>query len=256
MRALAIDTSTAMAGIAVMDESGLQAEYLLRDKKTHSHKLVPMLDELLKSLTLNPSDIDIYAAVTGPGSFTGLRIGVTTIKSIAYAMNKPTVGIPSLDALANAVPVREDTVVCPIMDARNNQVYTALYKYRNGLMENVSEYMGVHISELVRYIEENHGDAHVLFAGDGVSLHRDFLKIELNERCTFMPDFSLQQMAASAAQLALSMASRGETVGCMELAPFYLRPSQAEREYAKRHGADAADDDDYKLHNGGGMLKE
>lgn len=252
MRALAIDTSTAMAGIAVMDESGLQAEYLLRDKKTHSHKLVPMLDKLLKSLELSPSDIDVYAAVTGPGSFTGLRIGVTTIKSIAYAANKPTVGIPSLDALANAVPTQEDAIVCPIMDARNNHVYTALYKYRNGLMENISGYMGVHVSELVRHIEENHGNVHIFFTGDGVALHRDFLKIELNDRCTFMPDFSLQQMAASAAQLALFKALRGETIGCMELTPFYLRPSQAEREYAKRHETDTTGDDDNKLYDGGG----
>lgn len=253
MRALAIDTSTAMAGIAVLDENGLQAEYLLRDMKTHSQKLVPMLDEVLKSLQLNPADIDVYAAVTGPGSFTGLRIGVTTIKSLAYAMNKPTVGIPSLDALANAAAAPEGTIICPIMDARNNQVYTALYKYQSGLMMNLSGYMGVHISELVGQIEEKYGDVRILFTGDGVILHRDFLKIELNDRCTFVPDFMLQQMAASAAQLALSKALCGETISCIELMPYYLRPSQAEREYARRHGDDMAGDDSCKQCNGGSI---
>lgn len=251
MRVLAIDTSTAMAGIAVLDENGLQAEYLLRDMKTHSQKLVPMLDEVLNSLKLSPADIDVFAAVTGPGSFTGIRIGVTTIKSLAFAMNKPTVGIPSLDALANAAAAPEDTIICPIMDARNNQVYTALYKYRNGLMINLSGYMGVHISELVGQIDEKYGGARILFTGDGVILHKDFLKIELNDRCTFVPDFMLQQMAASAAQLALSKALRGETVSCMELTPYYLRPSQAEREYAKRHEGDLAGDDGCKQCNGG-----
>lgn len=251
MRALAIDTSTAMAGIAVFDENGLQAEYLLRDMKTHSQKLVPMLDEGLKGLQLSPADIDVFAAVTGPGSFTGIRIGVTTTKALAYAVNKPTVGIPSLDALANAVAAPEGTIICPIMDARNNQVYTALYKYQNGLMLNLSGYMGVHVSELVGQIEEKYGDLHILFTGDGIILHRDFLKIELNDRCTFVPDFMSQQMAASAAQLALSKALRGETVSCMELMPYYLRPSQAEREYAKKHGNDLIGDDGCKQCNGG-----
>ena len=117
MRALAVDTSTATAGIAVADENGLLAEFMIKDMKTHSQKLVPMLKELLDSLRLELSDIDVLAAVTGPGSFTGLRIGVTTIKTMAYALDKPVVGITSLDALANAAVVPEGTLVCPIMDA-------------------------------------------------------------------------------------------------------------------------------------------
>ncbi len=241
MRALAIDTSTAMAGIAVVDENEMLAQYMLKDMKTHSQKLLPMLEELLKSLSMTPADIDVFAAVTGPGSFTGLRIGVTTIKSLAYATKKPAVGIPSLDALANAAATYEDTIVCPIMDARNDQVYTALYKLKNGLMANLSGYMGVHICELVKQIEEKYRDTSIVFTGDGLVNHRDFLKAELRERCAFMPAFTLQQMAASAAQLALSMALRGETMSSMELLPFYLRPSQAEREYAKKHMGVSAD---------------
>lgn len=234
MRALAIDTSTATAGIAVVDETGLLAEFLLRDMKTHSQKLVPMLSEILESLRLKPSDIDIYAAVTGPGSFTGIRIGVTTVKSLAYTLKKPTAGITSLDALANAAAVFEDDLICPIMDARNNNVYTALYKYHNGTLENLTGYMGLHVSELVRQIEDRTGDSKLLFTGDGVLLHRDFLRIELADRCMFMPDFTLQQIAASAARLALTKALTNDTADCMELMPFYLRPSQAEREYARK----------------------
>ena len=234
MRALAVDTSTATAGIAVADENGLLAEFMIKDMKTHSQKLVPMLKELLDSLRLELSDIDVLAAVTGPGSFTGLRIGVTTIKTMAYALDKPVVGITSLDALANAAVVPESTLVCPIMDARNNQVYTALYKPQNEVMTNLSGYMGLHISELVKQIEEKYEGADVLFAGDGVLLHRDFLKTELRERCSFMPLFTLQQMAAPAAQMALTLHAAGESMDCDELVPFYLRPSQAEREYARK----------------------
>ena len=221
MRALAVDTSTATAGIAVADENGLLAEFLLKDKKTHSQKLVPMMKEVLESLKL--------------GSFTGLRIGVTTIKTMAYALKKPVVGIPSLDALANAAVVPDDALVCPIMDARNSQVYTALYKPRNGLMANLSGYMGLHISELVKQIGEKYAGANVMFAGDGVLLHRDFLKIQLKERCSFMPPFTYQMMAAPAAQLALALHARGESTDCAGLMPFYLRPSQAEREYERKH---------------------
>lgn len=237
MRALAIDTSTAMAGIAVVDETGLLAEFLLKDMKTHSQKLVPMLAGILENLRLAPSDIDIYAAVTGPGSFTGVRIGVTTVKALAYALEKPTVGIPSLDALANAAAVSLDNLVCPMLDARNNQVYTALYRSHGGALENLSGYMGIHISELVKQIEDKSGASRILFTGDGVMLHRDFLKIELGERCMFMPDFALQQIAASAAQIALTKALTKDTSDCMELTPFYLRPSQAEREFAKKAAA-------------------
>ena len=159
MRALAVDTSTATAGIAVADENGLLAGFMMKDMKTHSQKLVPMLKELLGSLRLDLSDIDVFAAVTGPGSFTGLRIGVTTIKTLAYALKKPVVGITSLDALANAAADLDDMLVCPIMDARNNQVYTAIYKPQNGLMINLSGYMGLHISELVKQFEEKYKGA-------------------------------------------------------------------------------------------------
>ena len=233
MRALAIDTSTTAAGIAVVDEHGLLADYTVNDNNTHSQKLVPMLQELLKSLNMTIADMDILAAVTGPGSFTGLRIGVTTIKSLAYAAQKPVAGITSLDALANTAAVPDDTLICPMLDARNNQVYTALYKPHNGLAANLTGYMGVHVSELVRHIEEK--KANVIFTGNGAALHRDFLKIELGDRCLFMPDFALLKMAASAARMALSLALRGETADCYELTPFYLRPSQAEREFDKKH---------------------
>lgn len=233
MKALAIDTSTSVASIAIVDEKGLLGEYSINDNKTHSQKLVPMLKELLENLRLTSEDIDVFAAITGPGSFTGLRIGVTTIKALAYAAKKPTVGITSLDALANATIIDENSFACPIMDARNNQVYTALYKNNNGVMVNTSGYMGVHISELVNKLEEK--DGRVIFTGDAVGLHRDFLKIELGERCSFMPDYALQQMAAPAAQLALMYAKKGETMSSYELTPFYLRKSQAEREYEMKH---------------------
>jgi tRNA threonylcarbamoyladenosine biosynthesis protein TsaB len=244
MRALAVDTSTTMAGIAIVDEQGLLAEYMLNDKKTHSQKLVPMLQEILNSLKMTLADMDILAAVTGPGSFTGLRIGVTTVKSLAYTVQKPVAGIPSLDALAAALAVSENMLVCPMLDARNNQVYTALYKYRSGIMENTSGYMGVHVSELVSLIEDK--NAGIIFTGDAVAQHRDFLKIEIGDRCIFAPDFLTQHMAASAAHLALLQMQRGEAVGSYDLKPFYLRQSQAEREFGKKKNDNRTGQDSVK----------
>ena len=115
--------------------------------------------------------------------------------------------------------------------------YTALYKPKNGLMENLSAH-GPHF-ELAKQIGEKYPGTNILFAGDGVPLHMDFLKIELKERCSFMPPFTYQAMAAPAAQLALTLHARGESADCTGLVPFYLRPSQAEREYEKRHAQES-----------------
>lgn len=234
MKALAVDTSTDMCGIAVAGEDGLLGEYMLNDGRTHSQKLVPMMEELLDSLTLKPADIGVFAAITGPGSFTGLRIGAATVKAVAYAARKPVVGVTSLDALACTATPSEDILVCPMLDARNNQVYTAVYKSRNGLMSNLSGYMAIHINELVKKLEEN--AAQVIFTGDGVPIHMDFLKIQMGDRCIFAPDFLLRNMAAPAAKIAVTKALRGETLDSFELVPFYLRRSQAEREYEKKQG--------------------
>ena len=231
MRVLAVDTSSSVAAVAVMDGIRLQGEYILDNGKTHSQKLVPMVKEIMANLELTPHDIDLYAASSGPGSFTGLRIGITTIKAIAFAAKKPVVSIPTLDALAYNIPVT-GSVVCPIMDARNNQVYTALFKYEDNIQTNITEYMGLHISELISLIKGKNID--VVFIGDAVQLHRDLLKSEIGIRCSFAPQYLLRNRASTVAELALLKALTGQTENCFDMAPYYLRKSQAEREYEKK----------------------
>ena len=238
MKVLAVDTSAGVAAVAVMENGILLGEYILNHKKTHSQKLMPLIKGLMDNLELKPSDIDIYAVSNGPGSFTGLRIGVTTIKAIAYAANKPVMGIPTLDALAfNISPT--DSLICPIMDARNNQVYTAVYKWEKNIQVNITEYMGIPISELVQRIKGKNQS--VIFTGDAVEIHKDFLKEELGEMCEFAQESLLLQKASSVAQLAAIRFSERKTENCFDLVPFYLRKSQAEREYEKKHctGCDA-----------------
>ena len=230
LKVLAVDTSSLVAAVAVVDNSRVLGEYSINHKKTHSQKLMPMIKEIMESLDLSPNDIDIYAASSGPGSFTGLRIGITTIKAIAYAVQKPVISVPTLDALAYNIPI-PGIIICPIMDARNSQVYSALYKLEKGFPVKITEYMGVPIAELVQIIKGK--NSNVVFTGDAVEMHKDFLKKELEEKCEFAPGNLLLQRGSSVAQIALKMASEGLLESCFDMAPFYLRKSQAEREYEK-----------------------
>lgn len=231
MKILAVDTSAQIVSVAIMDSSTLLAEYSINHKKTHSQKLMPMISEIMHSLELTPSDIDVFAASNGPGSFTGLRIGITTIKALAYAVQKKVVGVPTLDALAFNIHAT-DSLVCPIIDARNNQVYTALYSMEHYNQVKITEYMGVPVAELVKIIKGK--NQKVVFNGDAVALHKGFLKDELGEICSFSLDNLMLQRASSVAQVALKLLSEGRSENCFDMVPFYLRKSQAEREFDKK----------------------
>jgi len=231
MKILALDTSTIAATVAVIEDEKLLGEFLLNHKKTHSQKLLPMIKEIMEELELKPEDVDVFAASTGPGSFTGLRIGVTTIKAMAYALDKPVVGVPTLDVLAYNSPIGS-FMVCPIIDARNNQVYTALYQGKGSLRERVTEYLGIPVADLVREIRER--KEKVVFAGDAVDIHSRYLIDELGELCTFAPGNLCLPRASSVAHLGYAKASQGLLQSSFELVPFYLRKSQAEREYEQK----------------------
>jgi len=234
MKVLAIDTSTEVAAVALMEDEKLLGEYSINNKKTHSQKLMVMIDEIMKDLMLKPSDIDVYAASTGPGSFTGLRIGVTTAKAMAYATNKPVVGVPTLDALAYNI-VTSKFIICPILDARNSQVYTSLYEVKDNRLERITEYMGIPVCELVEII--NKKNRKVIFTGDAINLHEEYFMSVLGENCDFAPPANRLQRGASVAELALIMAKEGKTTSSFELVPYYLRKSQAERQLEKKLSA-------------------
>ncbi len=233
MRILAVDTSSRVAAAAVMENDNLLGEYIINYKKTHSQQLVPMVKDLMENLELTPKDIDVYAASSGPGSFTGLRIGITTIKAIAYAANKPVISVPTLDALAYNIPLT-DSLVCPIMDARNNQVYTAIYKWDGLRLSKMTEYMGVYITELIAMVKGKNQKA--MFLGDGVETHGALIKDELGDVCEMAPGNLLLQRGSSVAYAARARITEGMLENCFDMVPYYLRKSQAEREYEKRCG--------------------
>lgn len=224
---LCVDTSTSVAGIAVCEDTNILAEYTINTNKTHSQRLMLMIEEVFDRLDLAPSEIDVFAAVSGPGSFTGLRIGICTVKAMAYVCRKPVVSVPTLDTLAYNISFSASQYVCPMIDARNNQVYTAIYKSCGGMWQNISGYMAVNVSELSESLKSL--NASVTLNGDGVFAHKDFFISALGDKCSVAPYNSILQRPSTAALIAYDKLLRGEKEDCMDMVPFYLRKSQAER---------------------------
>ena len=233
LRVLAIDTSSVVATVAIMDDEKLIGEYVLNHKQTHSQKIMPMIEELLASSELRIQDIDVFAVASGPGSFTGLRIGAATMKGLAHAMNKPIIGVSTLDGLAFNLPYC-NYIISPIMDAKNEQVYNALYKWIDDTFYIVEEYRVIPLKQLIAELKEKNET--VMFTGDGVPVYREKLTKELGELCKFSTLANGMQRASTIAELALQRAKNGQFDDYMTFKPFYLRKSQAEREYEKKCG--------------------
>lgn len=227
MKILAVDTSTSIAGISIIEDGVVLLELNINNiNKTHSKKLVPLVSSMLKELNFEICDFDAFAVATGPGSFTGLRIGITTVKTFAYIVKKPIIGVKTLDMLAYNFPV-VNCIVCPIINARNKQVYTSLYVNENVLQTRIEDYMAIHIEELVRILLEKNKS--IVFLGDGIVEHEQFLNEKLGEKCIIAPGNLNMQKASTLAIVANQMFLNGEIDDCYELEPFYMRKSQAER---------------------------
>lgn len=227
MRILAVDTATNIASVAITEDDTIIGEYSCNKGKTHSQRLMPMVSHLLETTGLSAAEFDAYAASVGPGSFTGLRIGVTTIKAMAYAAQKPVISVHTLDALAYNLPLSHD-LICPVLDARNSQVFTAVYRFIDSKLDRLTDYLGVHVSELAGILKQMEGD--VSFLGDASKLHKDFFTAQLGDRVKLVPGNCQLPRAASVALRAYDLYLQGEQESCFDAVPFYLRKSQAERE--------------------------
>lgn len=243
MRVLAIDSSGLTATVAVVEDTQTVAEYTINYKKTHSQTLLPMIDEVVKMTELDLGTIDAIAVAGGPGSFTGLRIGSATAKGLGLALNKPLIHVPTVDGLAYNVYGCED-IICPIMDARRNQVYTGIYTFskKAGTKEgcNLTEpvfqvikmQMAVSIDELVERL--NRYRRPVVFLGDGVPVYENVLAEKLTVPYSFAPAYMNRQRAAVVGTLGIKYYKAGKFETAEEHRPDYLRVSQAERERAQR----------------------
>ena len=228
---LAIDSSGLVASAAVICGDELIAEYTVNYKKTHSQTLLPMLEEIKKMTDLDLDSIDAIAVAAGPGSFTGLRIGSATAKGLGLALNKPLIGVPTVDGLAYNLYGTEN-YICPIMDARRNQVYTGIYRVSGNRLECLLEQSAVDILEIVEKINEY--SENVVFLGDGVPVHRAVLEERITVPYQFAPLHLNRQSAAAVAALGVVYMAEGRMEDAKDHKPVYLRKSQAERERAKR----------------------
>ena len=230
MKVLSVDTSSLVATCAVVDEEKVLGEFILNQDMTHSERLRPMIKVVMDSLGLVPKDIDLFAAASGPGSFTGLRIGLATIKGLAHVVDKPVLGISTLEALAFNIPWGE--TVIPIMDARRDRVFTGIYSWENGKLSNILEPTILEVDELLDFIDANYEE--VMFNGDGTSVFRERIVDRLGEKALFAPISLNMARASSVGELALLKWNEGKRENYFELVPDYLRESQAQREFKKR----------------------
>lgn len=222
MNILAIDTSSPVASAAVMTDGKIVGEYVISNGKTHSQIIIPLISDMLKKAGISISEIDVFSTSLGPGSFTGLRIGVATAKAFAQAMKKEVIGISSLDALCANLSCCEDALICPIIDARRGNVYNSLY--RNG--HQIKTDRLININSL---LEETQGHKTV-FLGDGILKHQEIITHVMGSDAVFTPANLNMQKASSVAYLANIRAQEGDFDNLYSLEPIYVRASQAERE--------------------------
>lgn len=235
---IGIDTSGGVCSVAVCSEGALISEFSVNHKKTHSAMLVPMLDEMLKKADISLEETLLFAVAAGPGSFTGLRIGAACAKGLALALNKPLVGVSTLDALSYNLVSSED-IVCPIMDARRSEVYTAAYSYKDKGIETIIspliEPLAIPVDELVDKL--NAIGKPVTFLGDGVFVYSEQIKKLSEFPVSFAPANLNLQRASSVAIIGEHLYKSGIASGDSPLQLSYLRRPQAERERLKNEGS-------------------
>lgn len=231
MKILGLDSSGLVAGVAVVEDGILLGEYTTDYKKTHSQTLLPMLDALKNMIELDLNTLDAIAVASGPGSFTGLRIGSATAKGLGFALKKPLVEVPTLEGLAWNL-WGTDRIVCPLMDARRNQVYTAAYEFMPAGEEfALKTVIPQNPSDIGDLLEKLNGLGRpVIFLGDGVPVYLELIKARIRVEYSIAPAGNNRQRAGSVAALGAVYYAQGKTVDAADHCPEYLRKSQAERE--------------------------
>ena len=219
MSILVIDTSGPVCGVAVMDAEKVYSEFTAQNRNTHSASLMPMVEAALDAAGKELSGMEAVAAVTGPGSFTGVRIGVATAKGLAHGAGLPCIGVDALEALARSAGAY-DGIVCPIQDARAGQVYGAAFRGQERLTPDEPMKLEDYL-ERIRFLGER-----FLFLGDGVPVHREKIREILGEKAEFAPAYRCFLRPSAAGTIALEKAEHTDYLG---LQATYLRPPNAQK---------------------------
>jgi tRNA threonylcarbamoyladenosine biosynthesis protein TsaB len=229
---LSIDSSTPVAGIAVSDGKKLLGEVMINTQNTHSEKLMPMVAQLLHDLQMSIQQIDAVAITCGPGSFTGLRIGMATAKGIVQGGNKKLIAIPTLDTLAQNLN-HYPGIICPIMNAQKKQVYTAIYKSTETGMERLSDYQAIEAETLAEQLLTL-GET-VWFTGDGVDAFADVFRAKLGAQCRLADGNTVLPQAGALAMLAAERAEQEQFDDLYQAELIYIRKSEAEVQWEARN---------------------
>lgn len=230
MKVLSVDTCSEAASCSIISDDRLLGEITFNFEKHHSVVLMDAIHTLLTRTKLTINDLDGLVVSKGPGSFTGLRIGMATLKGIAMGSKKPLIAISSLDSLAYNLPF-VDGIICPILDALRGNVYTNLYSTADGNLEILDDYLAISVEELASKL--NTLNKKVFFIGDGTFKHFDFLNSNVNN-AYFTPAHLNYTSASSLGVLGLKLLKEGASDNLNTLSPVYIRKSQAEREYDEK----------------------
>ncbi len=226
MLILALEASAKAASVALMQDETVLAQYSQCCGLTHSRTLLPMVEDMLKNTEKKISDLDLIAVSHGPGSFTGIRIGVSTVKGLAWAADKKCVGVSTLAAMAwHGVAV--GGLVCPVMDARRSQVYNALFEIKDGRPMRLCEDRAIALSELAEELKKL--DREAFLVGDGAEISYEYLS-SVGVKCRIAPQNLVYQSAWGVGM----ESAYCEAGSADDLLPVYLRLSQAERERQER----------------------
>lgn len=228
---LGVDTSAVAAGAAIVKDGKLISEAYLNTGLTHSQTMLTLIDSALNMADMSIDDVDVFAVSSGPGSFTGIRIGVSAIKGLCFAKNKPCFAVSTLEALANSADI-DGFIICPVMDARCMQVYTALFEKTDGEMRRIAEDAPKTLAELSDELQK-YGKK-VLLIGDGADISYKFLAEKGLDVRKFSEIFKFQHASGVAITTYRNYNRGEEAVSADKLVPSYLRLSQAERELKKQ----------------------
>ena len=225
MLLLAFESSAKAASVALLKDGALLGEYFQNSGQTHSRTLLKMAEDLLRNCDLTVSDLDAVAVANGPGSFTGLRIGIAAAKGIAWGREIPCVGVSTLEAMAESAYPVDGVIVC-CMDARRNQVYNAVFRRENGVLLRICEDRAVSVEELEKELKNNENMKNLV--GDGALVCYNAL--ENKNSYSLVPEHIRMQRASGVALAAMKQLQNGNVPDAASLTPNYLRLSQAERE--------------------------
>jgi tRNA threonylcarbamoyladenosine biosynthesis protein TsaB len=230
MKILALETATTAGSVALINERILAGEVMIDIHTAHAERLMPAINWLLRATHTPIKEIDAFAVSIGPGSFTGLRIGLSTAKGFSYATGKPTIPVPTLDAFARTLPYCGH-FICPMLDARKNEIYTSLYVCEDNICNKVIPETAVEPRYFLKHLKTHiikDNEKSVVFTGDGARLYREIILEIMRKKAIFAPSSKMSPSASTVAELGIEIMNQGTSFDPATITPFYIRKSEAE----------------------------